>query len=274
MHRPEAKAIPGGKMNYAPYLEFVTDLAYRAGQISLGFFRRGISADYKADDTPVTAADRAVEEFLRQEIERAYPGYAIIGEEYGESQPQDGRPAWIVDPIDGTKSFMRGVPLYAVLIGLEIEGEVRVGAAYYPGTDEMLAAAEGMGAWWNGRRAHVSPLARLERACVTYTSYKNFPKRSTWDRLSQAVYMLRGWSDAYGLLLTATGRVEAHIEPVMAVWDCAPFPVIFKEAGGFFGDWDGTPGHRHGRALACNAALFPRLIEILKESEQHPQESA
>ncbi len=254
-------------MNYAPYLEFVTELAYRAGQISLGFFRRGISADYKADDTPVTAADRAVEEFLRREIERAYPGYAIIGEEYGESQPQDGRPAWIVDPIDGTKSFMRGVPLYAVLIGLEIEGEVRVGAAYYPGTDEMLAAAEGMGAWWNGRRARVSTVSQLERACITYTSYKNFENRSLWDRLSQAVYMFRGWSDAYGFLLTATGRVEAHIEPIMAIWDCAPFPIIFKEAGGFFGNWDGTPGHRYGRALACNAVLLPTLLEILSEDE-------
>ncbi|MEJ5241848.1 MAG: inositol monophosphatase family protein [Anaerolineales bacterium] len=253
-------------MNYAAYLEFVTEVAYRAGQISLGYFRRGVVAEYKEDNTPVTEADRAVEQFLRREIERAYPDHAIVGEEFGEQAGSDGRPAWIIDPIDGTKSFMRGVPLYAVLIGLEIDGEVRVGAAYYPGTDELLYAAEGMGAWCNGRRVRVSPIGELSRACVSYTTYHNFQKKrsqAVWERLSQAAYMLRGWSDAYGLLLVATGRTEAHLEPIMAVWDCGPFPVIFKEAGGYFGDWRGTPGHRHGEALACNAALLPQLLEIL-----------
>lgn len=257
-------------MNYAAYLEFVTDVAYRAGQISLGYFRRGVAAEYKEDNTPVTEADRAVETFLRREIERAYPDHAIIGEEFGEEAGDDGRPAWIIDPIDGTKSFMRGVPLYGVLIGLEIEGEVRVGAAYYPGTDELLYAAEGMGAWCNGRRVRVSQIGELSRACVTYTTYHNFHKKrshAVWERLSQAAYMVRGWSDAYGLLLVASGRTEAHLEPIMAVWDCGPFPIIFKEAGGYFGDWRGNPGHRHGEALACNAALLPQLLEILNADE-------
>lgn len=255
-------------MDYAPLLEFAAELAYRAGQLSLGYFRAGVIAEYKADNTPVTAADRAVEEFLRREIARAYPDHAILGEEFGSGEAADGRPLWIIDPIDGTKSFMRGVPLYGVLLGLEIEGEVRVGAAYYPGTDELLYAAEGLGAWCNGRRARVSPVDRLERACVTYTTYHNFQKRrsqAVWERLSQAVYMLRGWSDAYGFLLVATGRTEAHLEPIMAVWDSGPFPVIFKEAGGYFGDWQGCSGHRHSEALACNAALLPQLLRLLEE---------
>lgn len=257
-------------MNYAPYLEFITDLAYRAGQISLGYFRRGVAAEYKADQTPVTAADRAVEEFLRREIARAYPKDGIVGEEFGEQRETSGRPVWIIDPIDGTKSFMRGVPLYGVLIGLEIEGEIRVGAAYYPGTDELLYAAEGMGTWCNGRRVRVSNIDRLDQAWVTYTTYHNFQKKrsqAVWERLAQAAYVFRGWSDAYGFLLVATGRTEAHLEPIMAVWDCGPFPIIFKEAGGYFGDWQGNAGHRHGEALACNATLLPSLLEILNSAK-------
>src|SRR5262249_54527516 len=124
-------------MDFQPYLDFATSLAYRAGRITLGYFNTGIRPDFKADDTPVTAADRAAEQFIRGEIERAYPGHAIVGEEYGEKAGEGNPFRWIVDPIDGTKSFVRGVPLYAVLVGLEIEGVVQVGAAYFPALDEM-----------------------------------------------------------------------------------------------------------------------------------------
>ena len=133
-------------MNLQPYLDFTTQLAYRAGCITLGYFNTGIRPDYKADDTPVTAADRAAEEFIRGEIEKAYPTHAIVGEEFGSAASKDNSSfKWFIDPIDGTKSFLRGVPLYAVLIGLEIEGVIQVGAAYYPGTDEMLCAADDLG---------------------------------------------------------------------------------------------------------------------------------
>ena len=128
-------------MDLEPVMDFTAELAYRAGRITLGYFNVGIRPDYKADDTPVTAADRASENFIRGELEKKYPGIAILGEEYGESGGQAQSMRWIVDPIDGTKSFLRGIPLYGVLIGLEIEGVIRVGAAYYPGTDEMLCAA-------------------------------------------------------------------------------------------------------------------------------------
>jgi histidinol-phosphatase len=263
-------------MNLQPYLDFTTQLAYRAGRITLGYFNTGLRPDFKSDDTPVTAADRAAEEFIRAEIEKAYPTHAILGEEFGESpSPLDPLPAgegkpfrWIVDPIDGTKSFMRGVPLYAVLIGLEIEGVVRVGAAYFPALDEMLCAADGLGAWWDSRRARVSDVDSLERACICYTTYHNFRKRdrALWDRLSDAAYMLRGWSDAYGYLAVATGRAEVCLDPRMALWDCGPFPVIFREAGGYFGSWSGEEGHTHGEALACNAALRPEVLNLMRGS--------
>ncbi len=255
-------------MNLRQYLDFATDLAYRAGRITLGYFNTGVRPDYKADDTPVTAADRAAEEFIRSEIEKAYPSHAIVGEEYGETAGQGNPFRWIIDPIDGTKSFMRGVPLYGVLIGLEIEGESRVGACYCPGLDEMLCAADGEGAWWNGRRAHVSQLDSLNRACVCYTSVHSFDhnnRAAAWGRIQKASYMVRGWSDAYGYLLVATGRAEAMLDPVMSIWDCAPFPPIFREAGGYFGSWDGKPGHKHNEAIAVNAALLPELLRLIEE---------
>jgi histidinol-phosphatase len=181
-------------MNLQPYLDFTTSLAYRAGRITLGYFNTGIRPDFKADDTPVTAADRAAEEFIRGEIERTYPDHAIVGEEFGEKAGQGQSFRWIIDPIDGTKSFMRGVPLYGVLIGLEVDGVIRAGASYFPALDEMLCAADGLGAWWNGRRAHVSDVSSFDRACVCFTTSHNFEKRdpALWSRVMSAAYMMRG----------------------------------------------------------------------------------
>ena len=254
-------------MNLRPYLDFATDLGYRAGRITLGYFNTGLRPDYKSDDTPVTAADRAAEAFIRGEIEKTYPGHAIVGEEMGEQAGSGNAFRWIVDPIDGTKSFMHGVPLYGVLIGLEIEGEVRVGVCYCPGTDEMLAGADGEGAWWNGRRARVSQVDTLKRACICYTSMHGFDqygRTAALDRIQKATYMVRGWSDAYGYLLVATGRAEAMLDPIMNVWDCAPFPPIFREAGGYFGSWAGKPGHQHNEALATTPQLLPELLRLIE----------
>src|SRR5512134_2554623 len=122
-------------MDLQPLHDFATSLAHRAGRITLGYFNTGVRPDFKSDDTPVTAADRAAEQYMRGEIKHTYPTHAIVGEEYGESGAEAASHRWIIDPVDGTKSFMRGVPLYAVLIGLEIEGNIRVGAAYFPALD-------------------------------------------------------------------------------------------------------------------------------------------
>jgi histidinol-phosphatase len=253
-------------MDLSAYFDFMTDLAYRAGRLTLAHFNTGVRPDIKSDNSPVTVADRAAEELIRAEIERVYPSHAIVGEEYGEKAGQGNPFRWIIDPIDGTKSFIRGVPLYAVLIGLEIEGIVRVGAAYFPGLDEMICASEGQGAWWNGRRARVSTIANLKEAvfCVSdWKAMKEYGRLDAWERLNGACYFGRGWSDSYAYLLAATGRVEIAVDPVMNVWDCGPFPVIFREAGGFFGSWTGEEGHTFGEALACNAALKREVLKLM-----------
>jgi myo-inositol-1(or 4)-monophosphatase len=248
------------------YMNFAAETAHLAGRLTLGYFGTGLRPDFKADDTPVTVADRLSEELIRRRIEERYPDHAIVGEEFGEKATTGASHRWFIDPIDGTKSFMRGVPLYAVLIGLEVDGVVEVGAAYYPGTDELLCAATGQGAWWNGRRAHVSDLADLSRAFVSYTdisAFRSYGRQAAWDRLASRAYYRAGWTDAYGYLLVATGRIEIMLDPIMEPYDCGPFVPILKEAGGYFGDWRGNRTIFGREGLATNAALQQEVLELL-----------
>lgn len=249
-----------------PYFEFIAETAYLAGRLTLGYFQTDIQPDYKADDSPVTLADRQAEELIRSRIEKNFPGHAIVGEEYGDNhQPASCR--WIIDPIDGTKAFIRGVPLYAVLIGLEMDGVMQAGAAYFPALDEMLVAALGLGCWWNGRRAHVSPITDIRQAYVSTTSVEAIRKHgriAQFQRLSRVCYHQIGWSDAYGYLLVATGRVEVMLDPIMNIWDGAPFPPILAEAGGYFGDWEGNVGV-FSEALAASQVLLPQVLAILND---------
>jgi histidinol-phosphatase len=250
------------------YLDFTVETAYLAGRLTLGYFQTGLQADLKEDYTPVTIADRQAEELIRGRIERHFPHHAIVGEEYGSKEAEGASHRWFVDPIDGTKSFVHGVPLYAVLIGLEIEGVVRVGAAYFPALAEMLAAASGEGCWWNGRRACVSDVPTLDRAVVAFTDVASFAahgRTREWERVKQATYYRAGWGDAYGYLLVATGRAEIMLDPVVSVWDCAPFPPILQQAGGFFGDWQGTPTIHAGEALATTQRLLPHVLALMHE---------
>ena len=267
-------------MNLQPYLNFAKQLAYRAGRITLGYYNKGIQHDLKHDDSPVTAADQATEEFIRSEIEKNYPSHAIVGEEYGESPSPRGRGKgegenpfrWIVDPIDGTKSFLKGVPFYSVLIALEIEGVSRVGAVCFPALDEILYGADGLGAWCNGRRARVSEVSKLKQAVFCYTSWSGFRTKdrlNVFERLHERCFFGRGWSDAYGYHMVATGRAELMLDPSIQLWDVAPFPPIFREAGGFFGSWKGEEGHTYGEGLAVNAALKPKVMELIR-SGLHP----
>jgi histidinol-phosphatase len=253
--------------NNRTYLEFAMETAYLAGRLTLGYFQTGTTAEFKSDDTPVTVADKKAEELIRQRIQAAYPTHAVIGEEYGESETGESSHRWIIDPIDGTKSFIRGVPLYAVLIALEIEAEVEVGIAYFPALNEMVSAATGEGCWMNGRRVCVSPITKLDRAIVSFTdagSFSRHGRAEAWERIQKATYFQTGWGDAYGHCLVATGRVELMLDPIMSVWDCGPFPPILKEAGGFFGDWQGNPTIRANEAISTTQALLPEVLKLIR----------
>lgn len=256
--------------SYRSYLDFAVETAYLAGRLTLGYFQTGLRPDMKPDDTPVTAADRAAEQLIRGRIERAYPGHAIVGEEFGVTEGEAAEFRWFVDPIDGTKSFVRGVPLYGVLIGLEIAGAIAAGAAYFPALDEMVAAAAGEGCWWNGRRARVSDVTDLRRAVVCFTDVAGFARHgraAAWERIQAATYYRAGWGDCYGHALVATGRAELMLDPIMNAWDCGPFPVILREAGGYFGDWRGNETIYGDEALATTGTLLPQVLALIGERD-------
>ncbi|MBN2145786.1 MAG: inositol monophosphatase family protein [Anaerolineales bacterium] len=248
------------------YLDFTVETAYLAGRLTLGYFQTGIRPDQKADQSPVTIADRQAEELIRSRIEKRYPQHAVVGEELGIKETQNATHRWFIDPIDGTKSFIRGVPLYGVLIGLEIEGQVQVGAVYLPAMEEMVAAATGLGCWWNGRRARVSQVSSLSQAVVTCTDvgkFARYGRQEAWERIQQAAWYRVGWGDAYGYCLVATGRAELMLDPVMNDWDCGPFPPIFLEAGGYFGDWQGNVTIHAEEAMATTQVLLPEVLSLI-----------
>jgi myo-inositol-1(or 4)-monophosphatase len=255
------------KLRLQPYLDFAVETVYLAGRLTLGYFQTGLQIEYKEDHSPITLADRQSEELIRRRIEDRYPKHEIIGEEYGVKESKGVSHRWFIDPIDGTKSFMRGVPNYAVLLGLEIEEEIRAGVAYFPAMDEMLYAAEGLGCWWNGRRARVSQVKHMDQAVVNFTDLNGFAKygrQEAWDRIRKVTYYRAGWGDAYGYCLVATGRSEIMLDPIMSVWDSAPFPVILKEAGGFFGDWMGNPTIYGNEGLATNGELLAVTLGLIQ----------
>ncbi len=255
-------------MNLRHYLEFGVQTAYEAGRLTLGYFgTEAARPEFKADDTPVTVADREAERLIRERIGARYPKHAVLGEEYDEVEGADTDHRWVVDPIDGTKSFVRGVPLYGVLIGLEIEGVCEVGAAYFPAIDEMVCAATGEGCYRNGRRARVSTTQSLAQGMVSFTDADSFEEHGRWEawlRVLSAAGGSRGWSDAYGHALVATGRVELMLDPIMNPWDCGPFPPILREAGGYFGDWSGNETIYAGEALSTTRSLLPEVLRLIE----------
>ncbi|MFW6011988.1 MAG: inositol monophosphatase family protein [Desulfosalsimonas sp.] len=251
---------------YRSYMEFAAETAYLAGRLTLGYFQTGVIQDLKEDDTPVTVADKKAEELIRSHIEKKYPGHAVIGEEFGSSDHTDKSHCWYIDPIDGTKAFIRGVPLYGVLLGLEIDGKVEVGVAYFPALNEMVAAATGHGCWLNGRRVQVSAVSDMGRAVAAFTdagSFEVYGRSQAWERIKKAVWVRAGWGDAYGHCLVATGRTEIMLDPVVNVWDCAPFPPILAEAGGYFGDWSGDSTIYSNEALSVNSGLLSEVLSMI-----------
>jgi myo-inositol-1(or 4)-monophosphatase len=248
------------------YLDFATETAWQAGRLTLGYFQTEVRTDYKEDQTPVTVADRGAEELIRGRIEKRFPGQAIVGEEFGTAETEGASHRWFIDPIDGTRSFVRGIPMYAVLLGLEIEGEVQVGVAYFPAMGEMLAAAAGEGCWWNGRRARVSEISRLQDSIVAHydaASFERYGRGAAWERIQAASGYRAGWSDSYGHMLVATGRVEVMLDPIMSDWDCGPWPVILAEAGGYFGDWQGKQTIYANEALSTTNTLLPEVLSLI-----------
>jgi len=238
-------------------LEFAVEIARGAGEITLRYFRKQPETSRKSDGSFVTIADRQAESYLRQRIITHFPDDGILGEEEGETRGNSGR-RWILDPIDGTFAFVHGVPLYGVLIAVEIEGELRVGVVNMPALGEIVSAAKGLGCFLNGEPARVSTTAELKDALLLSTSFVD-----ATELLQARAKVSRTWGDCYGYVLVATGRADVMVDPVMNLWDCAPLLPIMEEAGGTFTDWRGVRTANGGNSIATNGVLFEEVMSLI-----------
>lgn len=255
-------------------LAFAVNIARQAGDLTLKFFRsQGLAVERKSDGSPVTQADREAEQLLRQLIGKQFPEDGIVGEEFGETAGTSGF-CWVLDPIDGTKSFVSGVPLYTTLVAVLEKNLPLLGVIYAPAADEMVFAEHGKGCWHslaNGppAPAQVSKVATLDEAVFVTTSARAFSTGRTPDgspvyqTLQSASRITRTWGDAFGYLLVATGRAEVMIDPVVNLWDIAALQPIIEEAGGKFFDWQGRATVHTGDAVATNANLAEQIKKIL-----------
>jgi histidinol phosphatase-like enzyme (inositol monophosphatase family) len=237
-------------------------LARRAGDATLRWFRSAdLGVQTKANGTPVTDADRTAERLVRSWLEVNYPDDAVVGEEETDRPGSSGR-RWIVDPIDGTKAFTRGVPLYSTLLAVEDEHGPAVGVIHLPALRETVWAGRGLGCFANGQPARVNGKPSLAGAYVMASAVDHWPGRSL-DALHAAGAVVRTWGDGYGYALVATGRAEAMVDPVVAPWDLAPMPVILAEAGGRFTDYSGVTRIDGGSGVATNGLVHDELLPVL-----------
>lgn len=238
----------------------------RAGRTALGYFETALNVEYKGDQSPVTVADRNAEQLLRQEIEAAFPDDGLLGEEFGEKDGSSGF-RWIMDPIDGTRSFVRGIPLWGTLVGVECRGEVVIGTSYLPVWDNMFHAMKGDGAYEDGRRITVSKTATLKESLLIFSSPVYFTQAGKTDqflRFVEATERPRGYGDFYGFVLVASGRADVMIEQGCNSWDLAGPKIIVEEAGGKFTDWGGTPTVYRPDVLVSNGLLHEESLAILQ----------
>ena len=244
-------------------LDFAVDLAREAGESTLRWFlARDLTVDSKADGTPVTAADRTAERLVRSRLAEAFPDDGVLGEEEAETAGASGR-RWIVDPIDGTKAFTRGVPLYSTLLALDDEHGPAIGVIVLPALRQAVYAGRGLGAWFDGEPARVSDTSAVDGAYLTTSSYSHWPDPDLLA-VKHAGFHLRTWGDGYGYALVATGRADTMVDHVVEVYDVAPMPVIMGEAGGRFTSLDGRPGAAGGSGVATNGALHDEVLGLLE----------
>jgi histidinol phosphatase-like enzyme (inositol monophosphatase family) len=253
-------------------LEVAIAAGREAGAITLEYFgREGLEVERKGDDSPVTVADRRAEEHLRRQIAEAFPTDGILGEEFPERPGSSGY-RWILDPIDGTQSFIHGVPLYGTMVAVEHEGRSILGVVLFPALGEWIYASEGMGAWHVSgdqppRPAKVSRQNRLSDGLFLTSevaSFDSIGRRDVYDALQAAAWLSRTWGDCYGYFLVATGRAAVMVDPIMNVWDAAAVLPIVQEAGGTFTDWQGRATIHSGQGIATNGLVLDEVLAFIR----------
>lgn len=282
-----AETVSLSDSEYMERILFAMELAQIASEVTLGFFRtKAFQVERKNDRSPVTAADKGAEQAVRAAINQRYPNDGLLGEEFGSIS---GRNAfeWIIDPIDGTKSFISGVPLYSTLVGLTLGGQPLVGVIAIPALGEMVLGAIGCGAWYGQKgadqnsdepvlmqRCRVSSVENLSDGLFLTSQVDNFDRRGAqqaYRELEQAAYVSRSWGDGYGYLLVATGRAELMVDPIVNPWDVAAVAPVIMEAGGRFTSWDGRVDLRAGHCFASNGLVHDFALRSLSAFGSNPE---
>ena len=249
----------------SPELEAAIAAVHAAGRIQVRRFRRSQAVELKGDDTPVTATDRDSEAAIKRVLEPVIPGCGFLGEETGEVQG-GGDARWIVDPLDGTKKFVRGLPFFGPSVALERDGRIVLGAIHLPVLRETLWAERGTGAFLNGHPIKVSEQGQLDRAYIVCGNEIGFYQRglgATLERVVRASYHDPGFLDLYSYASLACGRIDAVVMVGESAWDIAAVSIILEEAGGRLTDHEGIESIHHGTTLATNGPLHQPLLDIL-----------
>ena len=244
----------------------MVEAARAGGAVALEHYRRGFSVSLKADRSPVTEADREAERAILGVLRTRCPDHGALGEELGESGPCDRR--FIVDPIDGTRNFVRRIPTWAVLIGLEEGGEVTAGVIYQPATGVLHTARRGQGAWRDGERIRVSPVDALDRALVVHSSVNFLRKSPYWEgflHLADRTQVQRGFGDFSAYLWVAEGQGEIALSTTVKAWDVAALQVLVEEAGGRLTDLDGGHGIYGSTVFASNGLLHDAALAAMRD---------
>ncbi|MHB0971963.1 MAG: inositol monophosphatase family protein [Thermoanaerobaculia bacterium] len=251
-------------MTWAAELRVAREAAASGGQAALGYFRQTIDVRRKGDASPVTDADVASETAIIRTIERAFPSDGFLGEESGERPSTNGR-RWIIDPIDGTRAFLRGLPHWGVLIGLEVDGHIEAGVAHFPAIAVAYSAATSEGCWRNDERIYCRNDVSLDEATVQIGEFRTVRdgNPSMFDAVVRTADVVRSYGDAYAPCLVLDGRSDAWIEAAVKPWDLAPFPVLAREAGALFTDWNGRESITSGNALLAPAPLHARILSLM-----------
>lgn len=252
-------------MTLQPQLDAALAAAHAARDVILPYFRTALQIDTKDDQSPVTAADRAGERVIVDTLRQYFPDYGVLGEEYGE-QPGRADARWIIDPIDGTQNFIRGIPFFGTLIALEQAGEITVGVVSAPAHGDLLYAAKGLGAFANGERLAVSTMTDLAQATLLHGSLNLIMRYGYWDgltRLAQATRRQRGFGDYFAYTFVCRGQAEVMLETDVKPWDVAPLKILVEEAGGRFSDFAGTPSIYSGHAMISNGHLHDQVLALL-----------
>jgi histidinol-phosphatase len=250
-----------------PDLAFALTLADLADELTMRRFRAGdLRVETKPDMTPVSEADRAVERALRDRIAAARPGHGVVGEELGDDAGAAAA-RWILDPIDGTKNYVRGIPVFATLVALERDGGLALGVASAPALRRRWWAARGHGAFADGRPIRVSRVSDLADAHVCHASLGSWRKHGLQDRFLELAWRCgrtRGFGDFWSHVLVAEGAADVALEPEVDLWDLAALQVIVEEAGGRFTDLRGAARPDGGSAVSSNGLLHPSVLAALR----------